>query len=221
MNVTARDQSTGKEQKITISASTNLSKEDVERLVREADVYSQEDLMRKEQADLHNEADSLCYAVGRLVKDLGNNLSSGEKARAEMLATDLAQKLKEGADQETVKGVMNELRGTLVILQQVAARLHAEGKGGPPPTTGGASPAAPTDDPYAQSAPTANAGAAYGGGNGGQVDPYAQAYPAAGGQSDQAELQASEQNPEEPEVTAAVGQGDESVEAEFRQTSDE
>src|SRR5271170_1879152 len=86
MNVTARDQSTGKEQKITITASTNLSKEDVERLVKEADLYAQEDRMRKEEADLHNEADSLAYSVARLVKDLGDHISAGEKARAEMLS---------------------------------------------------------------------------------------------------------------------------------------
>ena len=59
--------------------------------------------MRKAQADLYNEADSLCYAVGRLIKDLGNNLSAGEKARAEMLSTDLAQRLKDGAELKLLK----------------------------------------------------------------------------------------------------------------------
>jgi molecular chaperone DnaK len=122
MNVTARDQSTGKEQKITITASTNLSKDDVERLVKEADVYAQEDRMRKEEADLHNEADSLAYSVARLVKDLGDHISAGEKARAEMLSVDLKQKMKDNADRDTLKGIMNELRGMLVILQQAAAR---------------------------------------------------------------------------------------------------
>jgi len=122
MNVTARDQSTGKEQKITITASTNLSKDDVERLVKEAEIYLQEDRMRKEEADLHNEADSLVYAVARLVKDLGEHISAGEKARAEMLSVDLKKKIKDNADRESVKGIMNELRGMLVILQQAATR---------------------------------------------------------------------------------------------------
>ncbi len=122
MNVTARDQSTAKEQKITITASTNLSKDDVERLVREAELYAQDDRARKEEADLHNEADSLAYSVERLVRELGDHISAGEKARAEMLAVELKQKIKENADRESVKGIMNELRGMLVILQQAASR---------------------------------------------------------------------------------------------------
>ncbi len=122
MNVTARDQSTAKEQKITITASTNLSKDDVERLVREAELYAQDDRARKEEVDLHNEADSLAYSVERLVRELGDHISAGEKARAEMLAVELKQKIKENADRESVKGIMNELRGMLVILQQAASR---------------------------------------------------------------------------------------------------
>ncbi|PWT94767.1 MAG: molecular chaperone DnaK, partial [Candidatus Melainabacteria bacterium] len=70
MNVTARDQSTGKEQKITITASTNLSKDDIDRLVREAELHAQEDRRRKEDADIRNEADSICYSVERHIRDL-------------------------------------------------------------------------------------------------------------------------------------------------------
>src|SRR5271154_401333 len=61
MNVTARDQSTGKEQRITITASTNMTKDDIERLVREAENNAAEDRRRKEEADRRNEADSMCY----------------------------------------------------------------------------------------------------------------------------------------------------------------
>jgi molecular chaperone DnaK len=128
MNVTARDQSTGKEQKITITASTNMSKEDIERLVREAEAHAAEDRRRKEEADVRNEADSICYSVERHIRDLGDRVTAGEKARAEMLVTDLRQKLKDDADQETIKSIMNELRGALVLLQQAAAtRSHEEG----------------------------------------------------------------------------------------------
>jgi molecular chaperone DnaK len=121
MNVTARDQSTGKEQKITITASTNMSKEDIERLVREAEAHAAEDRRRKEEADVRNEADSICYAVERHIRELGDKVTAGEKARAEMLVTDLREKLKDNADQETVKSIMNELRGALVLLQQAAS----------------------------------------------------------------------------------------------------
>ena len=122
MNVTARDQTTGKEQKITITASTNMGKEDIERLVREAEAHASEDRRRKEEADVRNEADSICYSVERHIKELGDRVTAGEKARAEMLVEDLRQKLKDEADQETIKSIMNELRGALVLLQQAASR---------------------------------------------------------------------------------------------------
>lgn len=127
MNVTARDQMTGKEQKITITASTNMSKEDIDRAMRDAENYSADDRKRKEEADVRNEADSICYAVERQVRDLGDRVSSGEKARAEMLVADLRQKLKDEADLESVKQIMNELRGALVLLQQAATRGGDEG----------------------------------------------------------------------------------------------
>ncbi len=129
MNVTARDQSTGKEQRITITASTNLGKEDIERAIREAESYAQDDRKRKEEADVRNEADSICYAVERQVKELGDRVTPGEKSRCEMLVGDLRDKLKEEADLETIKSIMNELRGALVLLQQ-AAHQRDGGEGG-------------------------------------------------------------------------------------------
>jgi molecular chaperone DnaK len=132
MNVTARDQTTGKEQKITITASTNLSKEDIDRMVREAESHASDDRKRKEDADVRNEADSICYAVERHIRELGDKVTAGEKSRAEMLVADLRQKMKDDADQETVKQIMNELRGALVLLQQAAS---ARG-GGPVPEGG-------------------------------------------------------------------------------------
>jgi molecular chaperone DnaK len=137
LNVTARDQSTAKEQKITITASTNMSKEDIERLVREAEHNAAEDRRRKEEADLRNEADSLCYAVERNVRELGERVTAGERARAEMLVNDLRQKLKDDADEETIKSIMNELRGALVILQQAAFRGDEVEGAAPTGTEGG------------------------------------------------------------------------------------
>jgi molecular chaperone DnaK len=122
LNVTARDQSTAKEQKITITASTNLSKDDIERLVREAEMNAAEDRKRKEEADRRNEADSLCYEVERLIRGLGEKATAGEKARADMLVNDLRQKLKDEADFSAIDGIMNELRGALVLLQQAELR---------------------------------------------------------------------------------------------------
>lgn len=123
LNVTARDQTTGKEQKITITASTNLNKDDIERMVKEAESHAAEDRRRKEEADLRNEADSLCYAVERQVRELGDRASDASKSRAEMLVADLRQKLKEEADGDTIKNLMNDLRGVLVLLQQDAVAM--------------------------------------------------------------------------------------------------
>jgi molecular chaperone DnaK len=131
MNVTARDQSTGKEQRITITASTNMTKDDIERAVREAETYASDDRKRKEEADVRNEADSICYAVERQVKDLGESVTPGEKSRCEMLVNDLREKLKEEADLETIKSIMNELRGALVLLQQAAYQRTGGAEGGP------------------------------------------------------------------------------------------
>jgi len=65
--------------------------------------------------------------VERHIRELGDRVTPGEKARAEMLVTDLRQKLKDDADQETIKSIMNELRGALVLLQQAAA-THQDGQ---------------------------------------------------------------------------------------------
>lgn len=78
LNVTARDQATGKEQKITITASTNMSKDDIERAIREAESHASDDRSRKEEADVRNEGDSICYAVERQIKELGESLCRGE-----------------------------------------------------------------------------------------------------------------------------------------------
>jgi molecular chaperone DnaK len=121
LNVTARDQTTGKEQKITITASTNLTKDDIERMVKEAEAHAAEDRRRKQEADVRNEADSLCYAVERQIRDLGEN-KTGSAQRAEMLVGELRQKLKEEADNDVISQLMNDLRGLLVLLQQDAAQ---------------------------------------------------------------------------------------------------
>jgi molecular chaperone DnaK len=123
LNVTARDQTTGKEQKITITASTNLNKDDIERMVKEAESHAAEDRRRKTEADSRNEADSLCYAVERQVREMGDR-KTGSAQRAEMLVSELRQKLKEEAEADEISQLMNDLRGLLVILQQDAQTMR-------------------------------------------------------------------------------------------------
>jgi molecular chaperone DnaK len=127
LNVTARDQASGKEQKIAITASTNLQKDDIERLVKEAEAHSAQDKLVKEAADTRNEADSLCYTVERQIKELGD-VSSTAKSRAEQLIIELRQKIEQKAETEAIKTLMTDLRGVLVTLQQeLASKTQASG----------------------------------------------------------------------------------------------
>lgn len=131
LNVTARDEGTGKEQKITITASTNLSKEDIERMVKEAESHASEDRAVKDAAEVRNEADSMCYMVERQIAELGERVSAANKSKAETLIADLRQKAEQKADTEVLKNLMNELRGVLILLQQDANQQTAgAGAGG-------------------------------------------------------------------------------------------
>src|SRR5271170_7756557 len=129
VNVSAKDEGTGKEQKITITASTNLNKSDVERMIKEAESNAAEDRRVKESADVRNEADGMCYQVEHQLKELGAAVSDGTKSRAELLVSELRKKIEEKADSEVIKNLMNELRGVLVVLQQDAASNQSAGAG--------------------------------------------------------------------------------------------
>jgi molecular chaperone DnaK len=87
LNVTAHDKATGREQKITITASSGLSKDEVERMVREAELHAQEDRQRKEEIEVRNHADSVAYQAERTLKDVGDKISSG-------LRSDIEEKIK-------------------------------------------------------------------------------------------------------------------------------
>jgi len=96
LHVTARDQATGREQKITITASSGLSKDEVERMVREAERYAQEDRRRKEEIELRNHADSLAYRAERTLKESGEKLSSGLRNELEDRVKAVRQALESG-----------------------------------------------------------------------------------------------------------------------------
>jgi molecular chaperone DnaK len=121
VSVTARDQATSKEQKITITASTNLSKDDVDRLVKEAETHAEQDREIKESADTRNEADQLCYAIERQLQESGPAVKEQNKARVQLLISELRKKIEAKASTADLKSSMDELRGAIVVLQQDAA----------------------------------------------------------------------------------------------------
>lgn len=119
VKVTAKDETTGREQKITLTASTNLSKADVERMVKDAKSHADEDRVFREAAELRNEADSLCYSVERTLKEGGDKVSEESKQKAEDLMAQVREKAhREPPEEVSLKEAMNELRGLLVTIEQ-------------------------------------------------------------------------------------------------------
>ena len=102
VNVKAKDLGTNKEQSITITSSTSLSDEEIDRMVKEAEVNAEADKKRKEEADTRNEAEQLVFATEKAIKDLGDKVEANEKEEAEKLIAELNESLK-GTDIEDIK----------------------------------------------------------------------------------------------------------------------
>jgi molecular chaperone DnaK len=118
LNVSAKDLSSGKEQKISITASTNLTKEDIDRMVTEAQSNADEDRRRKEQADVYNEADQLCYTAEHQLADLNGKVSEANKSRTNDLVREIRRLIESKADVANVKRSTEELKAALQAVQQ-------------------------------------------------------------------------------------------------------
>ncbi|MCX7792498.1 MAG: molecular chaperone DnaK [Chloroflexaceae bacterium] len=131
LNVSARDKATGKEQRITITASTNLSKEEVERMVREAQVHAAEDRARRELVELKNQADSLAYQSEKTLGELGDKVDSVERGRIEGLIKDLRDVIAQ-ENKERIQSLMNELQQAMYrVSQSVYGDGATSGQKGP------------------------------------------------------------------------------------------
>jgi molecular chaperone DnaK len=108
-NVSAKDLGTGKEQKITITASTNLSKEEVDKMVREAETMAAEDRRKKEEAEIRNNANSLIYSTEKSLKEVGDKLEPGARAEAENALAEL-KRISENGSAEEVKTATERLQ---------------------------------------------------------------------------------------------------------------
>jgi molecular chaperone DnaK len=115
LNVNAVDKATGREQKITITASTNLNKQDVDRMVHEAEQHKAEDEHRKEMVDVRNQADNLAYQVEKTLRDLGEKLDGSTRADLEAKINDVREAIK--TDDVT------RMRRTMEALQQASMKL--------------------------------------------------------------------------------------------------
>lgn len=122
INVSAKDKGTGKEQRITITASSGLSKEDIDKLVEEAEQFSEEDQKRKQEVETKNIADSTVYAAEKLVQDNQDKIDSNLK---EDLETRIA-KLKESIQSENVDSMNEDLQALQVSMQQVGQAIYSQ-----------------------------------------------------------------------------------------------
>jgi molecular chaperone DnaK len=120
LNVTARDKATGKEQKVAITASSMLSKEDVDQMVREAATHAEEDRQRRAEAESRNEADALVFQAERLVKDLGDKLPEVDRTEIESRAEAVREALN-GTDAGIIDSTKQQLAE---VLQRVGTRAY-------------------------------------------------------------------------------------------------
>jgi molecular chaperone DnaK len=139
LNVTARDKATGKEQKVTITASTNLSKEDVESMVEQAKSHEAEDRKRRELADARNAADSIAYQAEKALRELGDKVPAEDKKRIEDNVKQLREAI-EGDDIDRIKKLTEEVQqASYALSQQLYAQEAGQAEAGPqPPGDGGA-----------------------------------------------------------------------------------
>jgi molecular chaperone DnaK len=152
VNVSAKDLGTGKEQAITITASTNLNKDEVERMVREAEAQSAEDTAKREEAEVRNNASSLIYSTEKSLKEVGDKLDAGARADVETKLADL-KRISENGTVAEVKPAIDALQQASYKMAELlykAATPQGEPAGataGDGATTGnGASSGAASDD---------------------------------------------------------------------------
>lgn len=119
VNVSAKDQATGKEQKITITSSTNLDEKEIQRMMHEAESHQAEDEKRKEQAEVRNKADNLCYSVERTLADLGDKVPQADKDKATE-QVDALRKAVEANNFDDMKRLSDELQQTAYDLSTKA-----------------------------------------------------------------------------------------------------
>ena len=130
VNVSAKDLGTGKEQKVTITSSTNMSKEDVEKAVKEAEQYASEDKKRREAIDVKNNADQTVYQTEKTITDLGDKIKADEKSDLETKLNALKEANK-GDNTDDIKAKMEDLQKKLYeistrIYQETAAQQQAQ-----------------------------------------------------------------------------------------------
>lgn len=132
VHVSAKDLGTGKEQTIKITAPTKLSKEEIDKMVKQAEQFADEDKKKKEEVEIKNQADTLAYSVERSLKDFGDKVSQDDRLNIERKLTDLKEALK-GADVEKIKKSMEDLgQASHKLAEEVYKAAQEKAKKGQP-----------------------------------------------------------------------------------------
>jgi molecular chaperone DnaK len=144
VNVSAKDLGTGKEQHITITSSTSMSKEDIDRAVKEAEEHAAEDKKNREAADIRNGADQMVFQSEKMLADNGDKFSDDEKSRLQS-AIDAVKEALKGSDNDAIKAKQEELQK---VLYEVSAKMYEQAQAQNPgdPTAGDPGASGPADD---------------------------------------------------------------------------
>lgn len=137
VNVSAKDLGTGKEQHITITSSTNMSKDDIDKAVKEAEQFAAEDKKRREEVDTKNEAENLCYSVEKLITDSGDKIEEADKTELNQKVSELKGMLT-SASVEELKLKTEDLQKSLYAVSEKLYKANApQGGAAPAPDMGG------------------------------------------------------------------------------------
>jgi molecular chaperone DnaK len=142
LNVTAKDKATGKEQKVTITASTNLGKDEVEKMVQQARQHEADDRKRRELVEARNTADSIAYQTEKTLQELGEKVPGSERQNIESKIKDLREAIK-GDNAEQIKRQTEELQNAFHALSQ---QLYAQQQQGGEQGGNGRGPEGPEDE---------------------------------------------------------------------------
>jgi molecular chaperone DnaK len=147
LNVTAKDNATGKDQKITITSSSGLSKEEIDRMAKEAEAHSAEDKQKREEIEARNQLDGLVYNIEKMLKENGDKVSGSEKADVETALADAKKTLEGTPSPAELNAAREKLTAASHKLAEAMYKAGASAQGaGVPPTDGAAAAGGTTDE---------------------------------------------------------------------------
>ena len=142
VNVTAKDRGTGREQKITVTSSTGLTKSDIDKLVKEAEEHAEEDKAKREAIELRNQADNSLWAVDRTIKELGDKVTDEQRAEVEAAK----EELRAAVEKDDLEAIKTKMKALDEVLHRISEKLYQEAQAAGPQGTGAAEPQGGDED---------------------------------------------------------------------------